>query len=407
MTFYLVVVVLLIHWSIKRQVKEIAALILKIEKSKIHHTLRELGRRAINRSYFGKQSTTEFTQAVKSYMGRYNLLPVKSGMIECHTSDHKTNSRNKYHIKKITDVQQNSVRSSFFSHPPSTTFKISAVKVGVFIAVMSISRIVAFVLLISTYRKVKSGFEAISIMAKSSAAIQVLLAFSWKSYSGAYTTGQEGLNQAEMQTVTTNREAIMEIFDIDNTIIRNELFKNKVCSYVIPRLQNNTLREGHRKICAFALGDQEDITIFQAYYSVLNYLDRIRNQINTSKFSITPRQLIESSETAKHDALAFYVTTAVRMVYNNFRESLENVRYRSNHTANWILFVSTSIVVFGLFVYWRYWIKRRLKQMNQLNNCLLCLNQDLLDNEYITSYFGCHGDKSAINYQQGNNLLEE
>lgn len=401
----LVCVMLLLHWSIKRQVKEIASLLLKIEKRKVIDSVRQLSSVALGRDGFGKQSSTDFTQAIKSYLVRYNISPIKGSLAESINTDQK-GPIGKYHIKKITDLQ-NPTRSSFFSNPPSTKIKKSMLKVGLVLVVPFIPRLIAYLNFRSSYMTVNEGFETISTLATSSAAIQVLLAYSWKMYSDKFNTGVVKLTSNEREVLLSNREVFMKIFTVDNDYIRDKLHNLRVCSFMIQRFSENALREEHKKICLFSLGNQEDVSFIQAYNNVLNYITLMDKNMNEGKFPVSPQELLESSITARQDAISFYITTGIRLIYQDFRSLLEQNKTETARIANVVITFSSLTVVICLIIYYRYWIDSRLKHLKKLNNSFLCLNQDLLDNEYIKSYFGYISGRKSVNYIGRDYLVDD
>lgn len=360
---------------------------------------------ALQRSSHDK-SEEDFNYSIKKRLHKMNIYtPLSTSNPNTLNNDKKQNIKHK--VKKITDLQS-AGRSSYFVNPPNTVIWKSMLKVTLVILLSMIPRIVNFGYLIVTYKDISQGFIRMYMITAASQSIHTIQAYFYRDYNSPLPIGERYYSEDDAWIFSNSLSSFNDILSIEDEFIRNKLDSNQLCSYTIRNIAS-TLRNNlpeYRKFCDFVTRYRKNITMIETYHMMQNYQNKVKiakrnpNQINSLK------EFIESQDTAFVDGASYFLTVSLRSIGQEYLSLVQANMALNKNISLTIMIVSSLATVAMMIAYRRYWIKNRLRKWTELKGCFLILNNSLVDNEYIKSYFKCSLDRRFDDEGHENSLVD-
>jgi hypothetical protein len=381
------------NWKIRIQVKEVAGLLLKLEKKKVIASIKYMSDLAISRSENGKSTDDFIPQVIK----RRKLLGIGIPVLNQHDSplgDKK--SIVKHRVKKITDIQQGSSRIATLLNPPNTKIGLPMIKVVIFILIMLIPKIMSFTYRLKSTKVVgESLLKMVTITAAGQSAL-IMLTIYRQQYKQLYYTGNITTDKDVAWILKSSEVALQSVNSISDQFIRAKMSKESLCDYSYGLSRPQKLKDPIYLQCQFTTRQRPNITIIETFQLVRSYLTTLKAALAKKTDLLDFKQFIESQDTAFSDVASNYLMVALNNLNNEYSTQVQKQLDANISVTDVLLAISTVLNIVLVLWYYLFWVKAVLTDWLILKDSLTIMNNFLLNNEYIKSYFKCATDYSLV-----------
>lgn len=392
----------MINWSIKTQIKEVASLLLKIEKKKIVLCIKICAEKTLSRIATEKNGQ-ELCSTIKRKLSQVNLLTPMISSVDSPHNEKKMIVKHK--VKKITD-SQNPTRLSYFINPPNTVIKKSMLIVTTFILLALIPRIVNFSYLIQSYTMISGCLTKMYTLTAASQSVQTLLSIYWREYKQLAFTGKKNISYTEQWILENSEGVFQEVGTLNDEFIRKKMDSEKLCNYSVPFIIGPNSKSPYIDLCNYMTRLRPNITVMETYHLIRNYQMVLRDSILKNSTLINFKDFKESQETAFADVISYFLMVALRAMSSQYSDLVGNTINQNETISSTYLAISSLLLLFLLFSYFKWWIPYRLKKWKAITQCFSILNSVLVNNEYIKSYFKFSADHHLDLYFSEKGSLE-
>lgn len=332
----------------------------------------------------------DFGKIIRKKLDQVNILTPLVSNAELSNQDKKNIVRHK--VKKITDLQSSN-RISFFVHPPKTRVRKSMLKIGLIILLAFLPRILNFTYLIGAYTTISERLIRMFTLTAASQSVQTLFAIYWREYKTQYFTGSSSLSEVDRWILDNSESVFYQIGGVNDDFIRKKMDNEKLCKYTIPFISGNGSKVPYSTLCEYMTRLRPNITVMETYHLIKNNQMVLKDMISKKDRWVDFKQFIESQDKAFADAISYFLMVALRAMSSEYSAEVDQYMKINEQVSITILSISSVVLVFLIFGYYRWWIPHRLRKWHIVKNCFLIMNCRLINNEYIKSYFKCSADR--------------
>lgn len=258
-----------------------------------------------------------------------------------------------------------------------------------------IPQIANFLYLWKSYKIISQGFIRMYDITGASQSIHTIQSFYYRDYKDVSLTGERKREYNDSWIYKSSYSNFNQLIKIDDPFIRNRLDKFQLCEYSVNNLAGslNKYKSSFSSFCKFVTRNRPNITMIETYHIMQNYHTTVEKYLNNSSLMGNLRDFYESQDTAFVDGASYFLTVGLRAIGQEYLALVQKTIDSNVRGSNWIVAISLLTTISILIAYFKFWLPRRLIKWKILKGCLLCLNNSLVNNEYIKSYFRYKADR--------------
>ena len=297
--------------------------------------------------------------------------------------------------KKVDSGTQQSQRmlhssSSFVNFNQSTSYAKSIVKVLIFLSLISLPGIIEAITQKLNSAGEESKIHHLDTLNSVIGRVQILagLVFELRlSLSFNDANKLKNLNNR----IDQNLEVLSTSKNNENHDIMNKLVQSIICRSII----EDAYYEGEKSLCdtAFFMGDE--VSIFRALREYENSVEDQVRETNTLYEQGSPsspssiRDYFESKRFVSTDLMADYLSLGLEKVVEQYSNEISmQSDYNKGMRAYSLLFIEVCLLISFVVGYKVWWAEGFIKRVNRLRCVYISMNDDILSDPYIISYFG-------------------
>ena len=376
LTVCLIILIVIIYRSMYHQTKYVSELLLKIEKNKFNNAINLLSKNLseIEQKKFKEKNLIEEAALVKK-PDEINILKAKT------TKQAKSKNFSKDSI--LYKQFHNTMGSySTFAGYPSRNLSALALKVVAVYMILNITTIYNFIAQQSFFTTLETSLQSSADMNLCSSSFFYVQAALNRHYL-ELSTGKNSTGNYLLATAAFNQSAanINRFKEQDERYLYSLMITTQICDFVKTILPE----EIKTNDCLLITNGDKNFTFYKGLMRFSDIFTDVSRVLEADPSSA--KTYFESERFFKFEYLAFYMTISLRNTANDYMQRIlafiqDNLASSNSLTYWYFGLITLSVVAFKL-----WWLPIYVRKWQQVQEVLLILNNEIISNTYLKSYF--------------------
>ena len=398
---------IMIYKSIFEQTKFVADILLKIEKERYRRAFGQMDKNLsiverAKREKEGEEGDDLLLNDKDFKKGKFMIKkkhpdqlaanPVKK--MEKELFKEKKNEGKELGLKRSTNdnnllkEKRSGIRtySSYSGYPQRNSLNLFF-KLAIFVIILNVSPIYSLLKEFSFFSDLKNSLESSSTTNLASASMYTVTGFAYDYFLNL----AQGLNSSETYMLdssvyTDSLKNVKDFKSVKDSYLFNMVLTSNICELANEILFPEVGITTPDPDCVFITDSDSNFTVYKGIQKYVENYETILRNIEVSDASTT-RSFFESEDFIKLDQLSFHLTITMDYISEHYMNKILLDIGQSRSSSLVLSYTYYSLLVLSTAVYFLVYLPPQVSNWYKLQKVLLILNDDILSNLYLKSYF--------------------